>query len=105
MLNIKEPQQDNSLFLMEKRFEVILEISNKKLVKEVSELRESIGKLEDEIKLLRSSPKLPQIIQTNANLQSTNNPSEKKISNNSSSSQEINPADISIEKYFYFGKK
>ena len=108
MLNIQEPQQDNNLFLLEKRFEVMLDISSKKLIKEISELKECMRKLEEEIKVLKATPKVVQSVQSNnlnSNGQIAPSISNERKSPNNSVSNEVNPQEISIQKYFYFGKK
>ena len=108
MLNIQETQQDNNLFFIEKRFEVMLDMNNKKLIKEISELKDGMRKLEEEIKGLKSAQKVVQSVQSNnvnSNAQIAPSISNERKSPNNSASNEINPQEISIQKYFYFGKK
>lgn len=86
----------------------MLELSSKKLIKEISELKEGMRKLEEEIKVLKIAPKVVQSAQRNNlnnNEQIAPSMSNDRKTPNNSVSNEINPQEISIQKYFYFGKK
>ncbi len=110
ILNVQQAP-DNNQYLLEKRFELLLDLSNKKLLKEITEIRDAVVRLEGEIRNLKSSQRSAVTVQKTLAEQ----PEPKQTvplpnqipqpSAVSSSEQKINPSDFSIEKYFYFGKK
>lgn len=114
-ISLQQPQLDNNLYLLEKRYEVLLDINNKKLLKEINGLREHIKKLEDDIQNLSSSQNLQasthscagRVVQKTLEVREEPKPTiiEAKQSNAQNTKQEISSEDVSIEKYFYFGKK
>lgn len=89
-------------YLIEKKFEVMLDNASKKLMAEVLKIKESLTSLQEDVnELRRGSTQAPATV------------SFSHAGSNSSASSEsarprqndINPKDVAVEKMFYFGNK
>ncbi len=88
-------------YLMEKKFEVMLDNASKKLMAEVLKIKESLSSLQEEVKeLRRGSAQAPATVSFPQ--------AERNYSASSESARprnDINPKDVAVEKMFYFGNK
>lgn len=116
------PQMDSS-YLMEKKFEFMIESSNKKLVNEINSLKSTVSSLNIEIASLRKQ--IDDIQKTPATaVFETNNTArleevrQASVRNNAPPVIEkgrgepikprfgdYTPEDVPVEKFFYFGNK
>ena len=89
-------------YLVEKKFEVMLDNASKKLMAEVLKIKESLTSLQEDVNQLRRGSS-----QAAATLSFPQ--AERNYSASSESARprqnEINPKDVAIEKMFYFGNK
>lgn len=103
--------------LQQKRFEVMLDMATKRLMNEVSTLKETMDKLTEEIQVLKNkvhrqglmeeakNVQIPQREQSEAKAEpQSEQPKEMKFTN-STNNEKITENDVSIEKIFYCGKK
>ena len=115
-LNIASGQQLNGSYLIEKKFEIMLDSINKKVNGEITSLKEAVGVLQQELREIKRQ-------NSQQNQQQQNYPRDEQ---SSSSSPSANPAmnseeqkdssvkprygdyrskDVPIDKFFYFGNK
>jgi len=89
-------------YLIEKKFEVMLESLGKKLVSEISSIKETINSLQSEIGELKRS---------HAQAPAQNVPQSPVIQAKAESPSlrprygDYNPQDVAVEKMFYFGNR
>ena len=89
-------------YLIEKKFEVLLDNANKKIMGEILKIRELLNSLQEDVnELRRGSTQAPATVsfpQAERNY-SASNESVRPRQN------DINPKDVAVEKIFYFGNK
>ncbi|MBI2523550.1 hypothetical protein HYW19_04100 [Candidatus Woesearchaeota archaeon] len=93
-------------YLIEKKFEVMLDNASKKLMAEVLKIKESLTLLQEDVKeLKRSGVQAP--AQVNAQVNYAYAESRRSASSESARTthDNINPKDVAVEKMFYFGNK
>ncbi|MEK6917199.1 MAG: hypothetical protein AABW92_05650 [Nanoarchaeota archaeon] len=96
MMNTAIMQEKTGDIFLQKQIEIMIEMNNKKFVSELQQLKNRIDLLENEVK------------QNNARkvtAYSENKSIEKKDINRPIDRNEVSPSDVTIEKFFYFGKK
>ena len=87
-------------YLIEKKFEVMLDNASKKLMAEVLKIKESLSSLQEEVKeLRRGSAQAPATASFSHNSPSASSESARPRQN------DIDPKDVAVEKMFYFGNK
>lgn len=108
-MNLNSSQGFDSFFI-QKQVETMLEINNKKLISEISVLKESLGKLSQEVselKRMRAAAPEPKIEPRQELRQEP--VQEQKASSSSNDLRprygDYNPEDVSVTKMFYFGNK
>ena len=88
-------------YLVEKKFEIMLDNASKKLMAEVLKIKESLTSLQEDVNQLRRGS---QVSATASFPQA-----ERNYSTSSGSARpthdNINPKDVAVEKMFYFGNK
>src|SRR3989338_1632787 len=88
-------------YLVEKKFEVMLDNASKKLMAEVLKIKESLTSLQEDVNQLRRGSQVSATVSFPQ--------AERNYSASSESARprqnEINPKDVAIEKMFYFGNK
>ncbi len=90
----------NGSYLLEKKFEVMLESLGKKLMSEISSLRETVNSLQSELgELKRGHVQAPvqSVLQT-PSAQRAEAPLKPRYG-------DYNPEDVAVEKMFYFGNR
>ena len=111
IFGLQNSQIDNSQYLQEKRLELLLDMNSKKIINEIHELRETIKRIEGDIVNLKSQQRTAvQNVQRTLPEQAEQRivsaePRQALNTASGSERREISSADVSIEKYFYFGKK
>ncbi len=88
-------------YLMEKKFELMLESLGKKLMSEISSLRETVNSLQSEAaELKRGHAQAPvqSVLQTSNTHAKQETPLKPRYG-------DYNPEDVAVEKMFYFGNK
>ena len=117
-LNIAANKEMDNSYLLEKKFEIMIGTATKKVLAEIAGLKESISALQNELNDVKRARQQSQPAQmptasspysSAANIpQNTSNGS----SNNHPSSTvarprfgDYKPEDVSVDKFFYFGKK
>ena len=117
---VPNSEMDNS-YLLEKKFEFMIESSSKRLINELSALKDAIGRLNSEIADLRKqvngmqkqAPAAAVFENSNAGAQED---SQQRARNSGAAEARNNgavkprfgdyePKDVPIEKFFYFGNK
>lgn len=104
-------QQGFDSFFIQKQMETMLEINNKKLVSEISALKDSVSKLSQEIsdlKKMRVSQPAPEPRHEPRQETLRQEPSSQQQSSSSDLRPrygDYNPEDVSVTKMFYFGNK
>jgi len=87
-------------YLMEKKFEVMLDNASKKLMAEVLKIRELLASLQEEVnELRRGGSQAVATVTFPQNGRSAGSESARPAYDN------INPKDVAVEKMFYFGNK
>jgi len=87
-------------YLAEKKFEVMLDNTSKKLMAEIIKIKESLISLQEEVnQLRRSSRQAAATASFPQNISSSSSESARPRQN------DINPKDVAVEKMFYFGNK
>ena len=94
-------------YLLQKKIEILMELSHKKIKSELDIIKEMIARLEgtvSEIKrCLRAANAKTEFKAAPApNIPDRESPRQDEVKTNSSNAQS---EDVSIEKFFYFGKK
>ena len=94
---------DNS-YLMEKKFEVMLDTASRRLIGEIAKIKEALVSLQDDVNKLKTSYSKDSSaeIQGQDTTVSTDNRGTRAIR---PGYDDINPKDVSIEKMFYFGNR
>ena len=123
ILGMASSTQMDSSYLMEKKFEFMIESSNKKLVNEISTLKSTVSSLNIEIASLRKQIEDIQKAPVTSVFEGNNaaRPEEvRQVPVRSNASPEIakgrgeplkprfgdyTPEDVPVEKFFYFGNK
>ncbi|MEK6949502.1 MAG: hypothetical protein AABX34_04720 [Nanoarchaeota archaeon] len=115
-LNIAANKEMDNSYLLEKKFEIMIGTATKKVLAEIAGLKESISALQNELNDVKRArpqsapmPAASSPYSSAANIpQNTSNGS----SNNHPSSTvarprfgDYKPEDVSVDKFFYFGKK
>ncbi len=95
--------QCSDLYLLEKKYEVLLEMSNKKLLKEINDIKQEILRLNTEVESLKQKSSRPiQVVHEEfprqQPVQQIQQPQQQRP-------QQLTSEDVSIEKYFHFGRK
>ena len=89
-------------YLAEKKFEVMLDNTSKKLMAEIIKIKESLISLQEEVNQLRRGS-------SQAAATASFPQAERNYSTSSGSARpthdNINPKDVAVEKMFYFGNK
>lgn len=119
-LNIAANSGMDSSYLMEKKFEFMIESSNKRLISELNALKDAIGRLNSEIADLRKQVNGIQQMPSSAapvfeNSNATNEDAQYKPRTSGAEARndravkprfgDYEPKDVPIEKFFYFGDK
>lgn len=107
-LTIKDISEVDSSYMLEKKFELMIEASNKKITNEIKSVKEEMSKLLNEVLELKKS-----FSQKDVRMHNTfNKEVDGEIFNKQSPSKEIKPRygdykpeDVPIDKFFYFGRK
>ena len=87
-------------YLAEKKFEVMLDNTSKKLMAEITKIKESLTSLQEEVnQLRRGSSQAAATASFPQTISSSSSESARPRQN------EINPKDVAVEKMFYFGNK
>ena len=87
-------------YLIEKKFEVMLDNASKKLMAEVLKIKESLTSLQEDVnELRRGSSQATATVSFPQNGRSASSESARPAYDN------INPKDVAVEKMFYFGNK
>jgi len=87
-------------YLIEKKFEVMLDNASKKLMNEVLKIKESLTSLQEDVnELRRGSSQVAAAVSFPQNGRSSSSESSRTRQN------DINPKDVAVEKMFYFGNK
>src|SRR3989338_2013859 len=87
-------------YLAEKKFEVMLDNASKRLMAEISKIRETMGSLQADVKELKEHTNSPR---TESQRQAIHISPGNTGSNGIKPHEEINPKDVAVEKMFYFG--
>ncbi|MBI2651123.1 hypothetical protein HYX01_01510 [Candidatus Woesearchaeota archaeon] len=121
-------QQSPQEYLLQKKFEIMLEMSNKKLLSDINSIHSMIGKLNEEIISLKkqvseNAAAKSEARVSEANVNSASNNSDTNATRiyqqnmqrnqaNNSNNEKVKPRygdytseDVAIEKMFYFGNK
>lgn len=117
-LNIAANQEIDSTYMLEKKFEIMIGAATKKVLAEIAGIKESISALQSELNDARrarqqsqpaqmpaaSSPysSAANITQNTSNGSSNNHPSPTVARPRFG---DYKPEDVSVDKFFYFGKK
>ena len=111
-MNLNSSQQGFDNFFIQKQVETMLEINNKKLVSEISALKDSVSKLSQEIsdlKKMRVSQPAPEPRHEPRQETLKQEPVNEQRATSSESLRpgygDYNPEDVSVTKMFYFGNK
>ncbi len=99
-------QSNSGDYLIQKQFEIMLDINNKKFTAEIQNLKQTITTLNQEIVQIkkqlqqsRYAEKRQSLPETKAEIQDTNKePLRPRYG-------DFKPGDISVNKFFYCGKK
>ena len=103
----------NDSYLMEKKFEFMLESINKKVANELNSLKTMIGSINSEVTEIKKQPNnapraAPAVFESSnsVNNQGRDTPTRGR-SNEPVKPRfgDYNPEDVPIEKFFYFGNK
>ena len=87
-------------YLVEKKFEVMLDNASKKLMVEITKIKESLTSLQEDVnQLRRGSSQAAATVSFPQNGRSASSESARQRQN------AINQKDVAIEKMFYFGNK
>lgn len=91
-------------YLVEKKFEVMLDNASKKLMAEITKIKETIGSLQADVKELKAG------YTNNSKMESQRQVMHIPSDNAESKGirpgyDDINPKDVAVEKMFYFGNK
>ena len=106
-------QMDNS-YLQEKKFEFMIESSNKRIANELAILKSAISKLDGEIVDLKRQLNSAQRADTTDSENTNNNTAASRADAQTKAKDnrapkprygEYEPDDVPIEKFFYFGNK
>lgn len=96
--------QSNGEYMMQKQFEIMLDISNKKITAELQNLKQMITVLNQEILHLKK-----QVQDAKHTQQSSPEPKPQCLNKESQPLKprygDFKPSDISINEFFYCGKK
>lgn len=99
-------------YMIQKRIEIMMDMTNKKIVSELNNINLKVTKLNEEVIELRK--KISEGVQTKPSviLESENkeNQADLKIRKNSEQASkprygDYTPEDVKIDKFFYFGNK
>ena len=114
-LNLAPGQQLNGSYLIEKKFEIMLDSINKKFIGEINGLKEAVGALQQELRELKKQGSQQNYQQQNnhreerdASFSPVNpvrNAEEQKDSSVKPRYGDYNSKDVPIDKFFYFGNK
>ena len=111
-VNLNAPMTDD--YLLQKKFEILIDLNNKKLATEIAAMKAMIDKLSCEVSDLRrnlhdrpqqrSDPSI--VIETKHQESSVNtcSPVSRKEDAPKPRFGDYEPKDVSIDKFFYFGK-
>ena len=117
-LNLNSGQQLNGSYLIEKKFEIMLDSINKKVIGEINGLKEAVSSLQQELRELKKQGSQQNYQQQN-NQQQCNHREEQGASfspanpvRNAEEPSSVKPRygdynskDVPIDKFFYFGNK
>lgn len=99
-------QTQNQDFLLEKKFSLMIDMNNKKFQESINVLYESIKNLSSELTMLKSEFNEAKKAKKDIKEQVIKEKQESLPKQESHPRQgQFSPADVSIEKMFYFGKK
>ena len=95
----------NQDFLLEKKFSLMIEMNNKKVQESINALHDSIKNLSTELTTLRSE--LNEARKARKELKEPVKEKQESLPKQEAHPRQgqFSPADVSIEKMFYFGKK
>ena len=118
-LNIAANKEMDGSYMLEKKFEIMIGTATKKVLTEILSLKESIASLQNEIGDIKrariqsapapsSAPVSPysgaaNVPSNNANIVSSNSHPSTTIARPRFG--DYKPEDVSVDKFFYFGKK
>ena len=89
-------------YLIEKKFEVMLDNASKKLMAEITKIKEAVGSLQADVKELKAG--YTNGSRTESQRQAIHI-SPGNTSNGIKPYDNINPKDVAVEKMFYFGNR
>ena len=103
----------NDSYLMEKKFEFMLESINKKVANELNSLKNMIGSINSEVteikKQLNNAQKAAPAVFENSNNSNNNGGNAQARARDNGTVKprfgDYAPEDVPIEKFFYFGNK
>ena len=112
-IGLQNNTQCNDTYLLEKRYEVLLDINNKKLFKEINDLKQEISRLGNEIDSIKQSQKsqripVQQVHEPSQFVQQNTQPQnfqQQPVQNQQRPQQGVAPEEVPLDKYFYFGRK
>ena len=94
----------NNSYLMEKKFEVMLDTTNRRLIAEITKIKEALASLQDDVNKLKTG----YAKDSRTEIQRQNiavSPGESGTRIIRPGYDDINPEDVSVEKMFYFGNR
>ena len=101
-------------YLLQKKIEIMIDINNKKIASELSNVRATIGKLNEEIGEIKKHFNDKLRFKTEFNDNTVSNKDNNRDSFNRTKNNEqvprprygdYEPKDVAIDKFFYFGNK
>ena len=117
-LNIAANQEIDSNYMLEKKFEIMIGAATKKVLAEIAGIKESISALQSElsdVKRARQQSHTAQMLTASSPYSSAanipQNSGNGSLNNHPSSTVarprfgDYKPEDVSVDKFFYFGKK
>src|SRR3989344_2883143 len=119
-LNIAANKELDNSYMLEKKFEIMIGSATKKILAEVAGLKESILALQNELNdLKRARPQQQQLHTAKTQAAASPYSSAANIPQNTSNGAnnhpgstvarprfgDYKPEDVSVDKFFYFGKK
>lgn len=111
-LNIAASQQMDGNYMLEKKFEIMIGTATKKILTEIMAIKESLANLQNDIsdvKRARSQSSSSSPYSSAANVPSNGAALSSNNERFSSAPKprfgDYKPEDVSVDKFFYFGKK